>query len=51
MDKLNTAELLAPLFDKDRESKIKALFINLFIQQNRIQTAYEIGRASCRERV
>ena len=31
----------APLFDKDRESKIKALFINLFIQQNRIQTAYD----------
>lgn len=41
MDKLNTAEFLAPLFDKDRESKIKALFINLFIQQNRIQTAYD----------
>lgn len=41
MDKLNTAELLAPLFDNERESKLKALFVSLFIQQNRIQTAYD----------
>lgn len=41
MDKLNTAELLAPLFENDRESKLKALFVSLFIQQNRIQTAYD----------
>ena len=41
MDKLNASELLTPPCDSDREGRLKALFINLFIQQNRIQTAFE----------
>lgn len=41
MNKLNAEELLKNTFDKDRESMMRALFINLFIQQNRIQTAYD----------
>lgn len=41
MDKLNAAELLTPPCDSDREGRLKALFTNLFIQQNRIQTAFE----------
>ncbi|MGN0604365.1 MAG: MarR family winged helix-turn-helix transcriptional regulator [Oscillospiraceae bacterium] len=41
MDQINISETLSPLYNNDHESRIKALFINIFIQQNRIQTAYE----------
>ena len=41
MDRLNISETLSPIYKNDHESRIKALFINIFIQQNRIQTAYE----------
>ncbi|MGN0552120.1 MAG: MarR family winged helix-turn-helix transcriptional regulator [Oscillospiraceae bacterium] len=41
MDQLKISETFSPLYNIDHESRIKALFINIFIQQNRIQTAYE----------
>ncbi|MGN1136711.1 MAG: MarR family winged helix-turn-helix transcriptional regulator [Oscillospiraceae bacterium] len=41
MDQINISETLSPLYNNDHESRIKALFTNIFIQQNRIQTAYE----------
>ncbi|MGN0598561.1 MAG: MarR family winged helix-turn-helix transcriptional regulator [Oscillospiraceae bacterium] len=41
MDKLKAAEYLSPLYDKDRDSMSQALFVNLFIQQNRVQTAFD----------
>lgn len=41
MDKLNAAELFAPQFNKDRASMSNGLFVDLFIQQNRIQTAFD----------
>ncbi len=41
MDKLNATELLTQPCDSDREGRLKSLFTNLFIQQNRIQTAFE----------
>lgn len=41
MDKLNAAELFAPQFNKNRTSMSNGLFVDLFIQQNRIQTAFD----------
>lgn len=41
MDKLKVEEYLSPLYDKDRDSMSKALFVNLFIQQNRVQTTFD----------
>lgn len=41
MKQLNISEIMEPLYKNDHESRIKALFTNIFIIQNRIQTAYE----------